>query len=66
MYRTEKLIIRLNKVERAAIHRLARMERLPVSTMARRLLLAEADERGLLPAHDQHAPAQVGQEEVQQ
>ena len=55
MYRTEALVIKLNKTERAAIEKLAKAERLPTSTMARRLLLGEAEQRGLI------APAVQGQ-----
>lgn len=50
MYRTEKLVIRLDKAEKAIINRLAQIERLPASTLARRLLLMEAERHGLLPS----------------
>ena len=53
MYRTEKLVIRLNRTERAAVEKLAMVERLPASTMARRLLLDEAEQRGLLALDSQ-------------
>ena len=43
MYRTEKLVVRLNRDEVAMISRLADSERLPASTLARRLLLLEAE-----------------------
>ena len=49
MERTDRLVIRLSKVERAAVDRLAQAERLPASTLARRMLLKEADRRCLLP-----------------
>jgi len=47
MRRVKKLVIRLNSAEREAVRRLAQVERLPASTLARRLLLQEADRRGL-------------------
>ena len=59
MCRTEKLVIRLNESERAAINRLAQVERLPASTLARRLLLHEVDRRGLWPPSDQRGEVQV-------
>ena len=43
--REKRLSIRLNERERAAIAMLAEMERLPVSSMVRRLLLQEVDRR---------------------
>lgn len=43
MYRNEKLVIRLSDREAAAVIRLAEAERLPASTLARRLLLLEAE-----------------------
>ena len=43
MYRTETLVIRLSKTEAAIIANLAKAERLPASTLARRLLLLEAE-----------------------
>lgn len=49
MYRGERLVVRLNVKERAAVERLAQQERLPASTLARRLLLQEADRRGVWP-----------------
>jgi hypothetical protein len=53
MCRTDRLVIRLSAAERAAIHRLAQVERLPVSTLARRMLLHEVDRRGLWPSQAQ-------------
>ena len=50
MYRVHKLIVRLGKEEQAAIQRLAEAERLPTSTLARRLLLQEVDRKELWPA----------------
>lgn len=47
MYRLSKLVVRLSKTEKAAILRLAQAEKLPASTMARRLLLREAERRGI-------------------
>jgi len=62
MYRTKRLVIRLHKAEHEIISRLARVERLPASTLARRLLLHEAERRGLLPPAGQgDAAAQAGQ-----
>ena len=43
MYRNERLVIRLNDREAEAVSRLAEAERLPASTLARRLLLIEAE-----------------------
>ena len=43
MYRNDKLVIRLNDHEAATVARLAEAERLPASTLARRLLLLEAE-----------------------
>jgi len=58
MYRTKRLVIRLSRAEQAVINRLAQVEQLPTSTLARRLLLLEAKRRGLLPL------ASIQQEEV--
>jgi hypothetical protein len=49
MYREDRLVIRLSNAERAAIEQLAQVERLPASTLARRMLLREVDRRGLWP-----------------
>lgn len=49
MARTHRLVIRLSTCERTAITALAKMERLPPSTLARRMLLQEIDRRGLWP-----------------
>lgn len=49
MYRENRLVIKLSDSERAAIERLAQLERLPASTLARRMLLQEVDRRGLYP-----------------
>jgi hypothetical protein len=62
MYRAYRLVIRLNKTERAAIDNLARVERLPASTLARRLLLREADRHGLNPSSDMEQIQQAGKE----
>ena len=51
LYRNERLVIRLRGDERSAIYRLAETERLPPSTLARKMLLDEAYRRGLLPAN---------------
>jgi hypothetical protein len=47
MGRKDKLVIRLSTAERAAIDRLAQVERLPASTLVRSMLLREVDCRGL-------------------
>jgi len=47
VYRSKRLVVRLDANEQCAILSLAKAERLPVSTLARRLLLEEADRRGL-------------------
>jgi hypothetical protein len=47
MGREDKLVIRLSTAEREAIDRLAQVERLPASTLARKMLLCEVDRRGL-------------------
>jgi len=47
VYRSKRLVVRLDANEQRAILRLAKAERLPASTLARRLLLQEADRRGL-------------------
>jgi len=62
MYREDRLVIRLSDAERAAIERLAQVERLPASTLARRMLLHEADRRGLgLPVDFADATAETEQ-----
>ena len=43
MYRSEKLVIRLTVTEREQIMRLAEAERIPPSTLARSILLKQAD-----------------------
>jgi len=48
MPRTEVLVIRLSQDERTKINRLADAERLPASTLARKILLDEAERRGHL------------------
>jgi len=45
--RKQKLVVRLTAAERRAINALAAIEKLPPSTLARRLLLQEIDRRGL-------------------
>jgi predicted transcriptional regulator len=50
MRRRRKLTIRLSRDERAAVDALAQAERLPTSTLARRLLLLAVDRRGLWPS----------------
>jgi len=48
MSRTKQLVIRLGQDEHKALDRLAKNERLPTSTLARKLLLDEAARRGVL------------------
>lgn len=48
MLRTQFLVIRMSADERTAVNKLALIERLPVSTFARQMLLKEADRRGVL------------------
>lgn len=56
MQRRSRLTIRLSKSERLAVDALADAERLPTSTLARRLLLLEAERKGLLePAVNRQA-----------
>ena len=43
MYRSEKLVIRLTVAERGQIMRLAEAERIPPSTLARSILLKQAE-----------------------
>lgn len=47
MRRADRLVIRLSGTEKSAIVRLARVERLPASTLVRRLILKEVERRGL-------------------
>jgi len=47
-----RLVVRLTGTEKTAINQLAALERLPASTLARRILLREAERRGLLPKAD--------------
>ena len=53
MYRDERLVVRMNRAEKDVVERLARVEHLPASTLARRLLLNEAERHGLILASDQ-------------
>lgn len=46
MYRNGRLVIRLHEAERHAVEQLSRNWNLPVSTLARVLLLREAQEQG--------------------
>jgi len=55
MYRGNRLVIRLSATEREAVTRLAELERLPASTLARRLLLKEAERRISRKEAMQHA-----------
>ena len=48
MYRDCRMVIKLRADEKEAIARLAELVRLPPSTLARKLLLDEADQRGVL------------------
>ena len=65
MYRSNKLVIRLNKAEWNAINRLARAERLPTSTFARWLLLKEVDARGLWLSLESQETGNRRKEEMQ-
>ncbi len=47
MYRDERLVIRLHKSERQAIERYAKTVNIPASTVARAMLLNEAERLGL-------------------
>ena len=47
MYRYKRIIIRLSKDEHDIVNKLAQFERLPISTMTRRLLLKEASEQNI-------------------
>jgi hypothetical protein len=49
MQRTDRIVIRINAVERQVIDALAQAEKLPASTLARRRLLFEAEQRGIVP-----------------
>jgi hypothetical protein len=65
MYRNDRIVIRLNEVERQVIDALAQMERLPASTLARRRLLLEAEQRGIVPRYgEKHNRAGEGSEAV--
>jgi hypothetical protein len=48
VYRENRMVIKLNTNEKEAIARLAKVVRLPPSTLARKMLLDEAERRGLL------------------
>ena len=50
MYRNHRLVIKLTTEEKGAIGRLAEAERLPPSTMARKILLDLADAQQALEA----------------
>lgn len=47
MYRSRRLVVRLSDTEQEAIAKLAQVEKLPAATMARRLLLREAEKQGV-------------------
>lgn len=49
MTRENRFVILLNENERQTIEALARVEKLPASTLARRRLLLEAEQRGIVP-----------------
>ncbi len=53
--RNERIVILLSRDELAAVETLARVERLPVSTMTRRLLLEETERRRIIPHADRPA-----------
>ncbi|MEX1019876.1 MAG: hypothetical protein WDZ49_09475 [Litorilinea sp.] len=52
--RENVLMIRLTEAERRMIDALAKVEKLPVSTLARRRLLFEAEQRGIFPVPEKH------------
>ncbi|KXK20465.1 MAG: hypothetical protein UZ15_CFX003001690 [Chloroflexi bacterium OLB15] len=54
MIRDNRFVILLNETERQAIEMLARIEKLPASTLARRCLLLEAEQRGVYPLSKKH------------
>ena len=47
MARKNRFVILMNEQEREAVEQLAKRERLPASTFARRRLLQEAEQRGI-------------------
>jgi hypothetical protein len=49
MNRENVLAVRLTETERQMVEALARVEKLPASTLARRRLLFEAEQRGIMP-----------------
>jgi hypothetical protein len=61
MYRSKKLVIRLTDQEEDAVNRLAQVECLPASTLARRLLLLEASKR---PMQQRKTTAPAGAQEL--
>jgi hypothetical protein len=51
MNRENVLAVRLTESERQVIETLAKVEKLPASTLARRRLLLEAENRGISPRY---------------
>jgi hypothetical protein len=51
MARENRFVILLDETERQVIEALARIEKLPASTLARRRLLFEAEQRGIVPRY---------------
>lgn len=60
--RDNVLMVRLTGAERRMIDALAKAEKLPVSTLARRRLLFEAEQRGIIPFSEKHNRAGIGSE----
>ena len=56
MYRDDRLVIKLTTNEKEAAERLAQAERLPLSTLTRKILLDKAAERGLLQMSGEPSP----------
>ncbi len=51
MNRENVLAVRLTERERQMVEALAKIEKLPASTLARRRLLFEAEQRGVVPRY---------------
>ena len=55
MARENRFVILLTEGERQTVEALARVEKLPASTLARRRLLLEAEQRGIVPRYGDKA-----------
>jgi hypothetical protein len=51
MARENRFVILLTEKERQVVEALAKIEKLPASTLARRRLLFEAEQRGIVPRY---------------